>query len=96
MFHFRKSFRSWSANGKKQFYQQKNTMVTNKSGCTSITLFHHITAMTIKDFYFCPRNLGSMKENIISVIIIVDSYDMDHSENTEAIGCHQFIFTLFK
>lgn len=70
-------------------------MVTNKPGCTSITLFYQITRMTIKDFYFCPRKLGSVLEDLIAVII-ADGYDTNHSENADALGGHHFIFTPFK
>ena len=81
---------------KSSFTIWKELWVTNKSGWTSITLFYEITRMIIKDCYFCPRKLGSMQEDLIAVIIIADGYDVNHSENAEAVGGHHFTFTLFK
>lgn len=52
--------------------------------------------MTVKDFYFCHRKLGSMQEDLIAVIIITHGYDINHSEKAEALGGHHFNFTRFK
>lgn len=71
-------------------------MVTNESGCTSITLFYQITRMTIKDFYFHTQKLGSVQEDLIAVRRIADIYDKNHSENAEAQGGPRFTFTLFE
>lgn len=49
--------------------------------------------MTIKDFYFYPRKLGSMQEDLTAVVIIADSYDINHSENAEALDGRHFTFT---
>lgn len=37
-----------------------------------------------------------MQEDLTAVIIIADGYDMNHSENADALGGHHFTFTLFK